>query len=78
MEGDIIASGVVTTGNSVTITDRSFLWMVAIHTAVVTTVIFNDRYTVTIPAALNEFVTVPGNYQKITVSGAQVDYIVIG
>jgi hypothetical protein len=78
MNGDIIASGVVATGNSVIITDRSFSWKVAVNTAVSTTVVFNDRFTVTIPAASTEFLEVYGNYQKITVTGAQVNYIVFG
>jgi hypothetical protein len=76
---DLIAAGTVTTGNSVTITNRTGAWHVAILSAAQTTVKFGDNGpTITIPSTHDYFVEVPGDYQKITVNGASVSYMVFG
>jgi low affinity Fe/Cu permease len=75
---NIIASGQVTTGNSVTLTKSSDEWQIVPNTAVATTVTFDDKYVITIPATVTSFTKIPGNYQKMAVSGATINYIVYG
>lgn len=80
---ELYSAGTVTTGNSATVTDRTAAWKVMATSAVSVTVKFygssdgtGPGITITIPSTNTGFVEVPGDFQKITVTGGTVSYMV--
>lgn len=78
-DGNIIASGQASASSTVTLTQRTSKWMLALNaSATSASVVFDGKYTVYLPNLLTSYVAVPGNYQTMAVSGATVNYIVYG
>ncbi len=75
-------AGTVAAASSVSFDDkRSTMWMIMANTGVACTATFSDTdgtnpITVTIGATNTTFVPVYGDFQKMAVTGAQVNYMV--
>lgn len=80
---ELIKSGTVTTGNSVSVSKRTTMWKIMATTAAGVTVTLytsadstGPSKVVTIPATNTSFVEIYGSFQAAAVSGATVSYMV--
>ena len=78
MIGDLIAAGTTSGTATLNPTSRTSGWFVMATTATQVTVQFDNGPTITLPALLNFWTQIDGDYQSITVTGGTVAYYVVG
>lgn len=77
--GNIIASGVLTNGQSVTLTERTNLWQISQHasgSAAIAT--FDGAHDVHLESALHAYTEIYGNYQTLSAAVNTIAYIAYG
>jgi hypothetical protein len=76
--GQMIAAGTCNAGSTVTITERTGSWLIIQHTGSAdATALFNGRFTVQLAKHNAAYLSIEGNYQTMTASGNDIDYVVL-
>jgi hypothetical protein len=77
--GQMIYAGELPDGAVFTINERTTCWQICQHLSTSEIkVTFDNRFVVHVGKDVSTYVTVPGNFQKISVDGGVLHYIVVG